>query len=180
VATFAIGAWTDVGYPLLIRLAARRCRRPPPELPDDDLPTMTVIIPAHDEEANLPAKLHDLQAQDYPGEKLEVIVADDGSRDRTADVARSRGATVVRRADRVGKRDAINRGLAAATGTLVCLTDTLVCLTDARNRLAPGSRRRLASGFDDEWVAVVSGSNRIGGNGVHGEGEGLYGASSRV
>ena len=55
VAMFAIGAWTYLGYPLLIRLAARRRRRPPPELPDHDLPTMTVIVPAHDEEANLPA-----------------------------------------------------------------------------------------------------------------------------
>jgi len=167
VATAAIGAWTYLGYPLLIRLAARRRRRPPREVTDHDLPTMTVVVPAHDEEATLPAKLDDLRGQDYPPDKLDVIVADDGSQDRTAAVAAAGGARVVRRADRVGKRDAINRGIEAATGTLVCLND-------ARNRLAPGALRRLAAAFDDERVSVVSGSNRIGGTGVQGEGEGLY------
>ena len=166
-ATLSIGTWTYVGYPLLMRIAASRRPQRPRDGNDEQLPTMTVIVPAHDEEARLAAKLSDLRDQDYPAAKLDVIVADDGSQDQTAAVARTFGVRVLRRADRVGKRDAINRGLAAAEGELVCLTDV-------SNRLAPGTLRELAAAFDDPRVAVVSGSNRIGGRNVHGRGENLY------
>ena len=54
-------------------------------VPDDDLPTVSIIVPAHNEEAVIDRCLNSVKAQEYPHDKLEVIVIDDGSTDRTAE-----------------------------------------------------------------------------------------------
>ncbi|HNW59535.1 MAG TPA: glycosyltransferase [bacterium] len=57
-----------------------------------ELPEVTVVVAARNEELRIGALLDDLAAQDYPAGHYEVIVADDGSRDRTAEIVRSRMA----------------------------------------------------------------------------------------
>ena len=54
-----------------------------------------VIIAAHNEEANLPAKLSNLRLLDYPGDRLEIVIASDGSTDRTADILSEAGSQIV-------------------------------------------------------------------------------------
>jgi poly-beta-1,6-N-acetyl-D-glucosamine synthase len=163
--------YTHLGYPLLIGLAAlvSRARRPePPAATSDGLPTMTVVIPALDEEAVIERKLDDTLAQDYPRELLEVVVVADGSADRTAELAGRRpGVRMLWTAERHGKAAAVNRGMAAARGGLVCLTD-------ANCALAPGALRALADGFRDPATAVVGGAKTVVGAGVRGGGEGMY------
>src|SRR2546421_507476 len=74
-------AWTHVGYPLaaaaVARVRRRRVRR------EDVLPSVTLIVAAHDEEAVIEGRLENLLALDYPADRLEIVVASDASGDRT-------------------------------------------------------------------------------------------------
>jgi poly-beta-1,6-N-acetyl-D-glucosamine synthase len=164
-------AYTHLGYPLLISAAARLSRRRhgrPDGADPSHLPTMTVVVPALDEEAVIEAKLDDVLAQDYPAELLEVVVVADGSSDRTAELAARRpGVRVLWAAERRGKAAAINRGAAVARSELLCLTD-------ANCSLAPGALRALAAEFADPDTAVVGGVKSVVGAGARGRGEGLY------
>lgn len=91
-------------------------------------PDLSVVVPAYNEESRLPASLQAIQAyltrQDYPS---EVIVVDDGSGDRTAEVAEARRAEmptlrVIRNPHR-GKAYALRTGVLASRGAVVFLCD---------------------------------------------------------
>ncbi|WP_346316708.1 glycosyltransferase [Chitinophaga sp. YIM B06452] len=95
---------------------------------------VSVIIPARDEEKNLPPLLEALQQQSYPANLFEVIVVDDFSSDGTADVVRYFPATnmrVIRMSDRIShhqrlnsyKKKAIELAISEATGHLIVTTD---------------------------------------------------------
>jgi cellulose synthase/poly-beta-1,6-N-acetylglucosamine synthase-like glycosyltransferase len=164
----ALGAYTYLVFPAILRRAAARL--PAAGEADEDpvgLPTMTVVVPAHDEAAVIERKVKGLIAQDYPEQLLDVLVVDDGSTDGTPGLARHAGARVLTGHARAGKQAAVNRGVEAATGTVVCITD-------ANSELAPGALRALAGPFADGRVAVVSGAKQVVGDGAVGGGEGLY------
>jgi biofilm PGA synthesis N-glycosyltransferase PgaC len=163
---FAIVGYTHFVYPFAIRALARRKPRPDSH-GDGPLPSMTVVIPAFNEEGFIAQKIHDTRAQDYPADQLSVLVADDGSTDRTATIAETMGVRVLSRPQRAGKFDAINRSVPRADGEIVCLTD-------ANGALAPGTLRAVAAAFDDPQVAVVSGTKRASGSGAYGTGESFY------
>src|SRR5216117_698621 len=119
--------------------------------------TVPIVIPAHNEEALLPACLRALLAQDYDG-PLEIIVVDNASSDHTAEVARSLGVCVVPEP----RRDyclALIRGFAAATGSIIAMTDAdTVVPPDWVSRLVEEYRRRpdvVAIGGD----VVFTGAN---------------------
>ena len=168
-AAAATTAYTYVGYPLLIGLVARLHR---PSVPADPggqpelLPTMTVLIPALDEEAIIGAKVNDVLAQEYPHE-LDVVVIADGSTDATAAIARDLGVRVLFEPARHGKAAAVNRGLEVASGDIVCLSD-------ANCALEPGALLALGREFLDGRTAVVSGAKTVWGTGALGGGESLY------
>ena len=74
-------AWTHVGYPLAAGLAARL--RPRPVRARDWEPRVAVIVAAYDEEPVIERRLENLLELDYPAGLLEIVVASDGSTDRT-------------------------------------------------------------------------------------------------
>lgn len=86
-------------------------------------PRVSLIIAAHDEEAVIAAKVANALALDYPRERLEVIVASDGSTDRTVELAREAGADQVLDLERGGKLLTQNAGAAAATGDILAFSD---------------------------------------------------------
>jgi glycosyltransferase involved in cell wall biosynthesis len=88
-----------------------------------DSPELSVIICSRDGERTLPATLAHLQKQSLNPSRYEVIVVDDGSRDRTSEVARSHGARVVRLDQSVGLAAARNAGVDAARRPIVAFTD---------------------------------------------------------
>ncbi|MEQ4720117.1 glycosyltransferase family 2 protein [Nonomuraea sp. B19D2] len=112
--------------------------------------TLTVIVPAHNEEDGLPATLRSIQAQSIPPEK--IIVVDDGSTDRTGEVATAHGVTVLRPPRNLGsKAKAQNHALPH------CDTD-LVLAVDADTVLAPDYIERIKPVFDDPAVDVAAGN----------------------
>jgi glycosyltransferase involved in cell wall biosynthesis len=105
------------------------------------VPEVSVVIPARDAEGSLPPLLSSLSRQTLAGDRFEVIVVENGSRDRTAEVAERGGARVVR--EQVGNRSrARNAGVRAAAADLIAFTDAdcvpalswLESLLDCRGR----------------------------------------------
>ena len=87
-------------------------------------PDLSVVIPAYNEQARLPPTLDRLRA--YLGQgpmAYEIVVVDDGSSDKTSDVARAAGATVVRNDTNRGKGFAARRGMLLARGARRLMTD---------------------------------------------------------
>ena len=144
-------AYTLALFPLIVLGRGRFAARP--HLETDVAPTLSVIIAAHNEEAELPSKLANVLAVDYPSDRLEVIVASDGSTDRTVELARSVAgdrATVLD-LPRSGKAGALNAALELASGDVIVFTD-------ANSMLAPGTLRALARPFADPAVGGVAGN----------------------
>lgn len=90
-------------------------------------PAISVVIPAYREELRLPATLERVVGYlEARGCAFEVLVVDDGSPDRTADVARAyeaRGVTLLRQPENRGKGAAVKRGVLASRGSLVLISD---------------------------------------------------------
>lgn len=111
----------------------------------DTLPFVSVIIPAYNEESFLPRCLASLSELDYPRDKLEVIVVDNGSRDRTQAIARANGAVVLIDESRTvaGLR---NLGAEQAKGSLLAFVDA-DCL------VAADWLQKAVVYFDDTGIA---------------------------
>jgi cellulose synthase/poly-beta-1,6-N-acetylglucosamine synthase-like glycosyltransferase len=154
-----------VGYPCVVWALARSRR--PAQYSSATLPPVSLIIPAHNESANIVAKVKNVLALDYPRPLLEVIWVSDGSTDDTASLIRSTGGpetTVVELTGRGGKAAALNAGLARSSHDIVVFSDASILLE-------PQALRRLVAPFDDPNVGCVSGEDVIAGGG----GEALYG-----
>jgi len=101
------------------------------------------------------AKLENCYALDYPADRLEVIVAADGSDDRTAEVASKEArAKVMYLPERRGKMAAINRAVAAAQGEILVFSD-------ANNMYTRETLKELLAPFADSNVGVVTGRKAI-------------------
>jgi len=86
--------WTHAAYPLAARtLAAVRSR---PARKGDVLPSVTLIVAAHNEEPVIERRIENLRALDYPADALEIVVTSDASTDRTDELAERAGARVIR------------------------------------------------------------------------------------
>jgi cellulose synthase/poly-beta-1,6-N-acetylglucosamine synthase-like glycosyltransferase len=115
------------------------------------LPAVTVIVPAWNAEATIQPCLDSLLASDYPKERTEVIVVDNASTDRTSELlSHYRDRVLVLREEKRGPAAARNRGLQAASGTVVAFTDA-DCEVD------PAWLRTLASSLRDPSVGIVGG-----------------------
>lgn len=141
--------YTYLGYPLLIQALARLRPRAVRTAPIE--PTVTVVLAVHDEEAHVGPKLDNLLALDYPADKLQLVVADDGSSDGTAARVASYGGRVeLLVLPRSGKPRALNAALGRARGEVVLFTDV-------RQHLSPNALRVATSFFADPQVGAVVG-----------------------
>jgi cellulose synthase/poly-beta-1,6-N-acetylglucosamine synthase-like glycosyltransferase len=159
--------YAHLGYPLLLGgLVALFGRRNEPPAPAGGLPSVSLIIPAHDEEAVIERKVANAKALDYPSDRVEVVVASDGSADRTVELARSAGADLVLELPRGGKVAALNRTVRDATGDVLAFSD-------ANSYWRPDALRRLVARFGDAEVGYACGQVRFAG-GEGGNQEALY------
>jgi cellulose synthase/poly-beta-1,6-N-acetylglucosamine synthase-like glycosyltransferase len=155
--------YTHLGYPLVLWTLTRSRRfqgspRHNKEKPGNDAAvdplTVSLIVPAYDEEEVIGEKVANALALDYPRERLQVIVASDGSSDATADRARAAGADLVLELPPGGKIAALNAGAEQATGEILAFSD-------ANSVWAPDALRRLVTPFTDPKVGYVCGRVRF-------------------
>ena len=138
-------------------------------------PRLAVVIPAYDEERRLPATLERVVAYaERRGEPFEIVVADDGSRDATAEIARgyaARGVRLVRLPENRGKGAALRAGVLATTAERVLLCDADLSTPienlerlEARlaeadvvlgSRSVAGARITVRQPFHREWMGRV-------------------------
>jgi len=146
--------YTYLGYPALLWALARLRPRPPmAHLPDDAVPTATVIVAAHNEAGLIAAKLANGAALDYPAGKLDFLYGSDGSTDATEALIRQLGGPNVRLcvfAPRRGKAQVLNDLAPQARGEVLIFTD-------ANTLFDPAAARRLVRHFVDPRVGGVCG-----------------------
>ncbi len=167
-------AYHHLGYPLALRLIARRRRAaratPPIVSTVSDLPSITLIVPAHNEASVIVSKLANLGALDYPRDKLTVVLALDGCTDDTPAVVQAALPRLQERLDirlveyriNVGKIAVLNAQIAAAT------TD-IVALSDASAAVDADALLRAAAHFADRSIGVVCPGYRLRDAGSEGE-----------
>jgi cellulose synthase/poly-beta-1,6-N-acetylglucosamine synthase-like glycosyltransferase len=165
--------YAQLGYGLLLALLARIRRAPAArgaerERAADALPSVSVVVAAYAEEAVIAAKVANVRALDYPTDRLELIVACDGSPDATPERARGAGADVVLELPRGGKIRAQDAAVRRARGDLVAFSD-------ANAFWAPDALRRLVAPFaTDPRVGYVCGQVSFVNDGGGTNQEGLY------
>jgi len=118
---------------------------------------VSVIVPAYNEQVGIAETLRTLAASDYP--MLEIVVVDDGSSDRTAQIvldlsAELAAVRLISQHNR-GKAHALNTGLAASQGDIVVLVD-------GDTIFEPDTIRWLVAPLADPGVGAVSGNTKVG------------------
>jgi cellulose synthase/poly-beta-1,6-N-acetylglucosamine synthase-like glycosyltransferase len=154
-------------YPAALALINRLAGRAAHAATAGFQPTVTVLLPVHNERGRIEAKVRNLLALDYPADRMQLIVIGDGCTDDSLAVATSAGqgrVEVQPLATRAGKAAALNAGLQRATGEIVVFTDAGIILE-------PQSLARLVAHFADPAIGCVSGEDYVEGA----ETEGLYG-----
>jgi cellulose synthase/poly-beta-1,6-N-acetylglucosamine synthase-like glycosyltransferase len=145
-------AYVYVGYPLILWLLGL-VRKVAPDIRADHRPSVSVLIAAWNEERDIAWKLTETLGWDYPAERLEVLVASDGSEDRTDEIVRGMTVprlTFVRMEQRGGKSAALNRLAQLARGEILFFTD-------ANSHIESGALGRIARHFADPRVGCVTG-----------------------
>ncbi|MCI0567249.1 MAG: glycosyltransferase family 2 protein [Acidobacteria bacterium] len=168
--------YTYFGYPLVL-IVWTGLKRADPEAsapPGTDMgrPSVSMIIPAYNEEAVIARKIRNSLELDYPSDRLEIVVVSDGSSDATERVAREAAGGRIRlvfREDHQGKTACLNAVLPDLTGQIVVFTDAnAFFLRDALTR--------LVAHFSDPRVGCVMGELNYRNEGSLNAalGEGLY------
>lgn len=141
-----------VGYPVLLWLIGL-LRSPLPVKTTGELPTVSVLLAARNEEKDIGWKIRETLAWDYPTEKLELLVASDASEDGTNDILRSVNHLRFRYLllqDRTGKNEALNQLNQFAQGDLLFFSD-------ANSHIGGSCLRQIVSHFSDPLVGCVTG-----------------------
>ena len=167
--------YTYIGYGILLWLLVqiKRLFKGKPqkrELPaDDQLPDVTLMICAYNEQDIVDFKMENTRQITYP--KLHVVWVTDGSNDSTNDLlARYHDVEVIYSPERRGKTAALNHGLST-------VKDELIVMTDANTMLNPEAIHEIVRCFMDPKVACVAGEKRVAARHegqAAAEGEGLY------
>lgn len=169
--------YTYLGYGILLYIIIRIKRlftgkpREAAFPTDDDLPTMTLMICAYNEEDVVADKMENTRAIDYPKDKFRIMWVTDGSNDRTNELlAGYPDVDIVYSPERRGKTAALKHGLQE-------LKTRYVAFTDANTMLNTTALREIARLFQDPSVGCVSGEKRVVAKKegeMAAEGEGLY------
>lgn len=148
-----------LGYPMIIfacsRLFGHRPLPPPSQAPQN-LPTVTILISALNEEASIQERLENVLALKYPPEKLDTVIASDGSTDQTCTIVRRYAETYPGRirlleySERRGKSTVLNTALQE-------LRSELVIFSDANTMFDTNAVLNLTRWFQDVSIGVVCG-----------------------
>jgi poly-beta-1,6-N-acetyl-D-glucosamine synthase len=165
--------YTYVGYGILISLLVSVKRRSHPKTTNapDDLPGVTLVIAAYNEEKFIQEKLKDTLSLDYPREKLTIFFVTDGSGDSTPEIIKNYPQFhLFHQPERKGKIHAVNRVMKFVTSPI-----TVFC--DANTYLNKSAIRNLVRHFSNPAIGGVAGEKRIlkaESDNASASGEGLY------
>jgi cellulose synthase/poly-beta-1,6-N-acetylglucosamine synthase-like glycosyltransferase len=149
-----LGIYPYVVYPVLVGMLGRTLDRVVKK-DETSLPTVTVITAAFNEQLHIEATVRNKLAQDYPADKLEIIVVSDSSSDRTDEIVAAVALAdprirLLRNEPRAGKTAALNFAIPQAQGDIVIFADAnSIYKTDAL--------RKLVRNFSDPQVGYVTG-----------------------
>ncbi len=150
--SLAVPVYAYFGYPVVLLLLRLIFHRPVGKQPFE--PTVTLLIPAYNEAEHIAGKIRDSLQLDYPADKIEILVACDGSRDATPEIAQSNAdgvrVRVLNFEKNRGKISTLNDGVREAKGEIVVFSD-------ATALLYRDSLRALMTNFADPAVGAVSG-----------------------
>ena len=156
------------GYPVSLIILKSLRRRKVIRKPLDV--SVTLIITAFNEEKRIREKLENTLALEYPAQKLQIIVASDGSTDATNEIVRSyasKGIELLEVKNRGGKENAQKEAVEHARGEILVFSDVATILE-------PGGIKEIVSNFADPTVGCVSSEDRLIGQDGKPGGEGFY------
>ncbi|MBT5379100.1 MAG: glycosyltransferase family 2 protein [Opitutae bacterium] len=147
--------WTFIFYPLIIQFLARikSSDQGNPPILQADLPAITIIIAANNEESRICNRIKNLLQCDYPSSLLEILVVSDGSTDNTVgqlDSLELVNLKVIAFPEKSGKPACLNAAVKEASG------DWLI-FADSRQNFAPDALQVLSRHFSNSSVAAISG-----------------------
>ena len=155
--------YTYIGYPVLLYVWSKILPRDINKGDPEYKPSVSVLIAARNEEDNIESRIENLIAQDYPKDKMEIIIVSDGSSDGTNDIVeqlsndsndlkdkKSNLINLISYASSRGKPYAINMGIANAKGEIIVFAD-------CRQRFAKNAITELVANFNDVSIGCVSG-----------------------
>jgi poly-beta-1,6-N-acetyl-D-glucosamine synthase len=157
--SFIFIGYTYLGYPASLRFLQIFCEKPVRKSYMEDWPDVTVVIAAKNEEKNIRKRIINLVEQDYPKNKLEIIIISDGSTDATVRILNEIEAelksspiafkTIIKH-ESSGKPASLNSGVMVAKGSVLVFTD-------ARQQFTPMAIKELVANFSDHEIGCVSG-----------------------
>lgn len=171
--SFAILLYTWVVYPAMISILARTKRRG--KTPHyRELPYVSVIIAAYNEEGVIARRIENLLQQDYPKYKIEIILASDGSIDRTVEIVNKfEGVNVLNFKENRGRAAVYNDAAKEARGEIILFTD-------AETEFESGFIRKIAGMYSDPNFGVGAGDLTFRSTEDFGESEGIYWKMEKV
>jgi len=146
--------YTYFGYPLTLWLLGL-FRAGPSDVEDEppEWPTVSISVPAYNEEEQIEGLIRSLLALEYPRERIQILIVSDASKDRTDEIVRSfapEGVELLRMPVRGGKTRAENAAAEHLRGEIIVNTDASI-------RIAPGALKPLVAAFRDPTVGLASG-----------------------
>jgi cellulose synthase/poly-beta-1,6-N-acetylglucosamine synthase-like glycosyltransferase len=148
-------AYSYLLYAVLIKIASVLFGgvRPPPPMDEEKLPSVSLLICAHDEHEVIHRRIENALETDYPKDRLEIVIASDGSTDNTCEIVRGFSDPRVRLIEYTE-----NRGKATALNESVPkLRGSIAVLSDANTRYEPGAIRSLVRWLADPNIIAVCG-----------------------
>ena len=154
-ASIALAAFAYFGYPVTLKFFTTVHKKK--LIREQITPQVSLIITAYNEEMRIKDKLENTMTIDYPKDKLQVIVASDGSTDRTAEIVMEyadRCVEFLDVPDRKGKENAQAQAVKVAKGEVLIFSDTATLLD-------PNGVREIVSNFADPFIGCVSSEDRM-------------------
>lgn len=162
-------AFSYFGYPVILSflvMISRGAQQAKKEIE----PSVTLVIPAHNEEKAIEGKIKNALSLEYPKEKIEILLILDGCTDRTKQIAENfsvRNLRTIEQKPRKGKMAALNLAVSQAHGEIIVFTD-------ANSIYEKDAIRKLVRNFTDEKIGCVCGELKYQNESLVGEGEDLY------
>ncbi len=148
--------WANIGYPLSMLIIGKAIHKKN-KIDTKYVPTVTLMIVAHNEEKVIKEKLENAIKLDYPKEKLKVLISSDNSTDKTNDIIKEfiennldRDITLYQTKERKGKTNAQNEA------SKLVNTEILV-MTDANSMIEKKAIKEIVSSFSDDNIVYVTG-----------------------